>query len=220
MIRNLKFLGLALVAAIAMTSVTASVASADVITAEATSTTLTGAQEGTDVLRVHAGEAKCNTVKYSGSLTAVSSPSFTLTPTFTGCIFVGLSSTINMNGCSFKFNINPAAGNTTVTIDLVCAAGHEMTVTAPSSGTPKCIVHIPAQTGLGPASFVNVGSMTTREITGSLSITNLKYSQTSGTAMTGNCATADSTTDGTYTGKALVTGENSAGTAHIGIFLS
>ncbi len=220
MIRKLKFLGLTLVAALSISSVAASTASADVLTTEATPTTLTGAQEGTDVQGVAGGPIKCTTIKYTGTLSSGISSSFTLAPTYSGCTFVGLSATINMNGCVEKYNINPAAGNTTGTTDIVCPAGKEITITAPSVGTPKCIIHYPPQTGLAPLSYVNVGSTTTREITATLNITNMKYSQTAGTSETGNCATADNQTGGTYVGKVLLTGENAAGSAHIGIFLT
>jgi hypothetical protein len=50
-----------------------------------------------------------------------------------------------------------------------------------------------------------------------INITNIKYSQTMGTSETGNCATADNTTGGTWTGTAILTG--SVG-GHVGIFLS
>ena len=220
MIRNLKFLGLALVAALAMSSVVASMASADVITSEASSTTLTGGQEGTDVFQVHGGEIKCTTVKYTGSIASNPASFATVTPTYSGCTFAGLAATVNTNGCSYKVNVTAGAGITTGTVDVVCAEGKEITVTAPSIGTAKCIVHVPAQTGLTSGTAANVGTTTTREITLTIAINNIKYNQTAGTAETGNCATADNTTGGTYNGKALVTGENAAGTAHLGIFLS
>ena len=220
MIRNLKFLGLALVAALAMSSVVAGMASADVFTLEATPTTITGAQEGTSVLVVHSGEAKCTTVKETGSFTVSPSSELSVSPTYSGCTFAGLAATTNMNGCTYRYTINSAAGNTTGTTDIICPAGKEITITAPSVGTPKCIIHIPAQNGLSSISFVNLGSTTTREITVNINITNMKYSQTAGTSETGNCATADNTTDGIYVGKRLLTGENAAGTAHIGIFVS
>lgn len=220
MICRLKFLGLALVATLVMSSVAASVVSADVLTSEAASTTLTGAQEGVDVLKVDGGELKCNTIKYAGTLSATTSSSFTVAPTYSGCTFAGLVATVNMNGCSFRFTINSGSGNTTGTLDIVNCSGKEMTITAPSAGTPKCIVHIPEQPSLGPLSFANLGSTTTREITMSSAITNIIYGQTAGTAETGNCAKAVNTSGGTLTGAGLFTGENTPGTAHIGIFLS
>jgi hypothetical protein len=85
-------------------------------------------------------------------------------------------------------------------------------------GTPKCIIHVPEQTDLTKVTGTNIGAGATREITLDINITNIKYSQTMGTAETGNCATADNTTGGTYTGAAVVTG--SVAGAHVGIFLS
>ena len=220
MTRNLRSLCAVLAAALALGLTTASMAGADAFTTEAVNVTVTGAQEGTDVMKVHGGEVKCTTVKYSASVTSTSSSQVTASPTFSGCTFAGLAGTINMNGCDYLLKVNTEAGNTTLTQDVVCPSGKEITITAPSVGTAKCIIHIPAQTGLGPASAANVGAGTTREVTITAAVTNMKYSQTAGTAETGNCATADNTTGGTYTGKALLTGENFSGTTHIGIFLS
>jgi hypothetical protein len=217
---KLKLLGLAAVAALALSSFTASVASADVLTVESLPTTLTGAQEGLDVLKVHAGETRCTTVKYQGTVATSPTTTITVTPTFSGCTFTGLAGAIDMNGCDYLFHINSAAGTTTGTTDIVCPAGQEITITAPAVGTKKCIVHIPPQTGLGSVTYTNVGVPPTSELTLSLALTGIKYSQTAGTAESGNCLTADSTTTGTYTGKALITGENETTGAHIGLLLS
>jgi len=217
MIRNLKFLGLALVAALAMSSVLVSMASADVITSESGGVTTAKGTGSLGVFKVHGGEVKCSVVSYSGSFSSGGSTA-SVTPTYEKCSFAGLSATIDMNTCSYKVNIN-GGSSTEGTVDVVCTkAGDEITVTAPSVGTKKCIVHVPAQTGLTSGTGTNIGSGTTREITLDINITNIKYSQTAGTAETGNCATADNTTLGTYTGTAIVTG--SVGGAHVGIFLS
>ena len=169
--------------------------------------------------KLHGGETKCTTAKFTGTLSSGSSSSISVAPTYSGCTFAGLAAIIHMNGCIYQYNINPIAGNTTGTMDIVCPFGKEVTITAPSAGTPKCIVHIPPQTGLVAVTAFNLGSTTTREVTVNFAISNLKYSQTTGTSETGNCATADNTTGGTYTGKDILTGENALGTAHIGVFL-
>jgi hypothetical protein len=215
MIHNLKFLGMALVAALAMSSALAAVASADVMTSEsAAATTISGQQEGTNVMKVDGGEVKCTTVTYTGSFTSPAS-SASVTPTYSGCTFVGLTTTVDMNGCTYKGNLT-AGASTSGTVDIVCTGTNEITITAPSVGTKKCILHIPAQTGLSTVTGTNIGAGTTREGTADINITNIKYSQTAGTAETGNCATADNTTNGTYTGTATFTG--SVGGAHVGIF--
>jgi hypothetical protein len=215
--RKLKLFGTILVAALAMSSVAVSMASADVITSESAAvTTVTGSQEGTDVLKVHGGEIRCFTVTYTGSFSSGAS-SVLVTPTYSNCSFGSLVSTFDMNGCQYRVNFTGGT-STEGSIDIVCPIGSEITVTTPSIGTKKCILHIPPQTDLTKVTGTNIGSGTTRELTLDINITNIKYSQTAGTAETGNCATADNTTGGTYTGKAVVTG--SVGGAHVGIFLS
>jgi hypothetical protein len=219
MIRKSKFLGAALVVALVMSSVAVTAVSGDVLTSESASvTTVTGAQGGGDgdKMTFHAGELKCTTITYAGTFSTGAS-SVLVTPTYGGCTTAGLASTIDMNGCVYRINITGGT-STAASLDIVCTGTNEITVTTPSVGTKKCIKHIPAQTDLTAVSGTNIGSGTTREITVDLNITNLKYSQTTGMAETGNCTTADNTTGGIYTGDATFTG--SVSSAHVGIFLS
>ncbi len=221
MLRKLKFLGLAGIMALSLAALTAGAAAGDTFTAEKYPVTLTGDQDGQiDQFTTQAGVTKCNTITYVGTVTGPTT-TLTLFPTYSGCSQLGLTSTIDMNGCDYLFHINSAAGNTTATTDIVCPAGKEITKTTPSIGTPKCITHIPPQTGLEVASFTNIGSGTTREITIDLHLEKIKYTQTRGTAETGNCETRDSQADGTYIGKIRLTGEeDNSPFSHVGIFLS
>jgi len=217
---DLRPLGAMLVTAIALGLTIVGIANADVLTAESTPALGIGAQEGTDVMKVDGGEVKCTSRDYEGTVHSSPSSQVRGKAKSKGCTFAGLAATVNMNECEYVTNFNATAGNTTLTQDVACPSGKEITITAPSVGTAKCIIHVPPQTGLGPGSAANAGAGTTREVTVSLNITNIKYSQTAGTAETGNCATADSTTGGTYTGSILFTAKNLAETSHIGIFLS
>ncbi len=218
MIRTLKFLGVAAIAALAMSSMMASIASADDLTAESYPTTLTGNDDEVDtIFSVDNGPIKCTTSDYDATITGPTT-TITVTPTVSGCTFAGLAASVNFNGCHYLLHIN-GGGLTTGTVDIVCS-GKEITVTAPTVGTAKCVVHVPAQTGLGTGTGTNIGTETTRELTLHLAITGIKYSQTAGTAETGNCATADNTVNGTLAGKARITGEVDGGTTHVGIFLS
>jgi hypothetical protein len=203
-----------------MSSVVAGMASADVITSETAPATLTGAQEGSDVFKFQFAEFKCNTTKFSGTLSAGSSSSVSLTPTYSGCTMFGITVNVSMNGCSYLVKVNSAVGSTLATVDIVCPAGKEITVTWPAVGPSKCIVHVPAQAALTSASAANFGAGSTKEITLSLNITNIKYSQTAGTGEFGICETKHSTTGGAYISSGLFTGETSSGISHIGIFLS
>jgi len=215
MIRKSKFLGAALVAVLAMSAVAVTAASGDVFTREtAELSTLSAGQEGTSVMKFHGGELKCTNVTYAGS---VGPSSITVTPTYSGCTTVGLSAAVDMNGCTYRFNITGGT-STGASLDIVCTGTNEITITAPAVGTKKCIKHIPAQTDLTTITGTNIGSGTTKEVTLDINISNMKYSQTAGTSETGNCATADNTTGGTYTETSTFKGSNNG--FHYGLFLS
>jgi hypothetical protein len=225
MMRNLKVLGLALVAMFAMSAVAASMASADDLTSESSPVTLTGAQEENDVFTTTAGNTSCKEVKYKSAPTATPTTTVSVTPEYPektagglqNCTALGFPAKVDTNGCTYLFHIG--AGVTTGTLDIVCAGSNEITVTANNTATEKCIIHVKGQTGLGPITYTNVGSGTTRELTVSAKITNLSYSHTrpAGEPGLGACTTGSGTT-GSYNGKAIVTGENASG--HVGIFLS
>jgi hypothetical protein len=224
MMRNLKVLGLALVAVFAMSAVAASMASADTLKSEPSQTvTLKGSQEENDVFGITAGNTSCKQVTYTAT-TPTPTSSVAATPAYpektTGgeqnCTSLGFPAKIELNGCSYKFAIGAA---TTGTLDVVCPVGKEITVVASSGGVTKCIIHVPAQTALGTITYTNVGAGTTREVTVSAKITTLKYSHTAGEGL-GKC-TAGTGTTGTYTGKAVITAaEDNATAGHVAIFVS
>lgn len=219
--RILTGIGAAAIAALLMSSVGAGVASADDYTVETSPATLTGKLNGTThIVKVDGGEIKCTTGTSDGTMAAQHTSFWNRLRILSGCTFAGLVATVSMNECVYVTKVSAGAGNTSGTVDISCPAGKEITVKAPSVGTTKCTVHIPAQTGLGPVSYSNVGSGTTREIIVTSNVTNLKYSQTAGTAETGNCATADSTTGGTETSQEAVTAENELGGTHIALLLT
>jgi hypothetical protein len=223
MIRNLKVLGLALVAVCAMSAVAASMASADTFNSVGgVAVSLTGKQTGTgDVFTTTAGTVKCKEVTYTGTSTSgvttvTGVPSY---PAKTAggeqnCTGFGFPAEINTNGCKYLFHIGAA---TTGTLDVVCEAGKEITVTATSGATVKCIVHVPAQTGLGTITYKNTGSGTTQEVEIEANVSGLKYKHTAGSGL-GACTTGEASA-GTYVGKAIVTGETDGGSTHVGIFL-
>ncbi len=138
MIRNLKALGLALVAVFAMTAVLASASQAAVkVTTGANPAILTGsviAHTGITGL-VHtftlAGGQKlsCEETKFSATV-ASGATSVTVTPTYNKCkAIVGsleVKATVTMNGCDYVFHGGVNVSTTTWKegqIDLVCEAG-------------------------------------------------------------------------------------------------
>jgi len=225
MIRNLKVLGLALVAVLAMSAVAASMASADAFTSEKSPVLLTGKQIAPgDVFTTTAGTVKCKEVSYKAT-TGTPTTTISATPTYPAktasgeqnCTGFGFPAEVTTNGCTYLFHLGAA---TTGTLDIVCPAEKEITVTAVSAGTDKCIVHVPAQVGLATITYRNSGgSLSTRELEVEANIGGLTYTHTEGTGI-GRCTPGHSAT-GTYTGKAIVTGEEDGSPfAHVGIFLS
>ena len=218
MIRKLKFLGLALAAVFAMSAVGASAASALVqFHTEGAPVTITANQhEGTNGFDVQFGEVKCTTAKLHGTTQEkTTETTITLTPTYEGCTFAGVATTIDMNGCDYTAHVHNLGPPYTGFITIKCVLGSEITVT----GGNKCTVHVPAQTNLGTITYTNTGSGSTKEITVHLNgIQNITYTQTKGTAAVGACATM-TTGAGKYTGKVTITGETDPTNIHTGIWI-
>jgi len=217
MVRKFKFLGLALVAVFAMSAVGASAASATVeFRSEGAPVTLTGTQEGeSNAFDVQFGEVKCKSAKYTGTTTTATATTVSVAPAYAECTFAGVATTIDMNGCTYLLHVTNAGPPYTGVVDVVCPGGAQIVVT----GGTKCIVDVGPQTNLGPVTYTNIGSGTTREVTLDLAgLTNITYTQTPGTGV-GKC-TSLTTGAGKYTGTATVTGETDPGTTHTGVFVS
>jgi hypothetical protein len=224
MIRNLKVLGLALVAMLAMTAVAASAASADDLTSETSPVTLTGKQAGLgDVFTTTAGTVKCKEVNYTATNVATPTTTVNAVPSYPekttsgeqNCTGFGFPATVATNGCTYRFTIG---GATTGGLDIICTGGQEITVTAVGAGTVKCIVHVGSQNLAAGITYSNTGAGTTREIKIAANLAKtLTYKHTAGTGV-GACSPGGSSTEGSYTGEGIVTGEN--GGTHVGIFLS
>jgi len=217
MSRNLKALGLALVAVLAMSALTAAGASAEAFKfkAEKTPTTLSGNQHGApDVFTTDTGSVSCNEAKYAGEQVGTEVTQVTVTPTYSECTAFGLFNVpIDTNGCQYKFTVDTKVGATYEgKVDVVCPAGQVIKVTAPG-----CTVTVGSQAGLGSITYTNVGAGATREVTVDVNITTgLAYEEHR--PLFGLCANNTvAKTNGKYTGAGLVTGTN--GGTHSGVFV-
>jgi uncharacterized membrane protein len=142
MIRNIKVLGLALVAVFAMTAVAASAASAQqgYFTADGSATGDGVDIAGKNQLTAFGNTVECPESTYdvestSGGLVASGSTTFTVTPAYNNskCNSGGLKATVNMNGCDFVFHIGETTGGGEtygVTADLKCPAGKTVDIEA------------------------------------------------------------------------------------------
>jgi len=213
MIRNLKVLGLALVAMLAMAAMGASAASAAEFHSEGSETILTGKQEALDVFSTTGGTVECDEATYVGSQTGTTTTTSKATPTYSKCTAFGFASaSINTNGCEYQFHSNG-------TVDIVnCKTNEGIIVTASLFGTQKCKVTVVPQTGINGITYTSIGSGTTREITIDVESNNVEYIEHGGTGF-GACSSSTAQKNGEYEGSSVVTGENKVGT-HLGIWFA
>ncbi len=226
MIRNLKMLGLALVAVCAIGAVAASAASANSnywFTAPGSDwTVLSGEEVGaTPYETKFDGEIsgnpvgmRCERAGYSGSETATTFTTITLGVTLTNCEMLPLGKwTISFNGCSYVIHTDPLGDTTNGAYDTVttidCPAGKEITAEIKAAGILKCMIHIEAQ-NLGTGIVLRNKAGGGFEAT--INFANLKYTQTEGTGVF-KCSTTTTTSNGVWTGAATITGKNTFGAA-------
>jgi hypothetical protein len=206
MIRNLKVLGLAVVAVFAMSAVVASAAMAENFHSESSPTTLTGEQSATHEFTTSVGTVTCTTAKFSGNVTGTSVSEVSVHPTYEGCKLSGINInvTITTTGCNYRFyNVASKSGP----VDVVCETGKEITVSGPG-----CTVKVPGQTGKSTVSYTNNGSGTGRTVTVTAAVEGLKYSTS------GLLCGSSTKENGTYKGPTLVKGFTGGGTQQ-GIFV-
>jgi hypothetical protein len=219
MIRNLKVLGLALVAVFAMSAMVAASAQAVAAKFKADSTTASAkfkieqdgnTATGTQVFVTEFGEVDCQTLTGSGTAAneaaevTVQNVAYTghqFLPESTACEAFGLEATINFNGCDYVFHAGTsiAAGESTGTADVVCPAGKSIDINAAG----LCTVTVPAQTGLTHIIFhtVNPGGGAVSYVTATATVSNITYSG-EGLLCSGHFG------NGTYSGNAIATAFN------------
>ena len=239
MIRNLKTLGLALVAVFAFSAMAATAASAQ--QGELTSdgpVTLTISETGalgSNKLVAFGNETTCLGSTYTGhkynvtphELIPPGATTATITPHYKqltaegkiNCKAAGLPATVTTNGCDFVFHVGGAVGGDTttftVTADVVCPAGKKIEVeayTGEGEGILACRVTVGSVDSTGKA--VNQG----------LSGPHLKHTNTGGAddidisgifknvhaeRHAGLCGGASTTNVGEFFIDATVTGHNS-----------
>lgn len=227
MIRNLKVLGLALVAVFAFSAMSASGASAAVGTLTSDGEVTLDATEnaGTvNALTAFGGKTECpgstitghkyNTTPHQLIPNDVST--ITLTPDYVNCKVVegGTThfATVTMNECDYTLHIGETIGATSeysTTVDVECVAGHSIVVDVYGNATNElfpgkvCEITVGPQTGLTGATAKNKG---TTEIELNGTYTGISASKS------GLCG-AGTTTTGEFDIHATATGTNAGGTA-------
>lgn len=165
--RNLKALGLALVAIFAMSAMAASAASAEEgeLTADTSPVVLDGNDiEGTVNAFTGLGQTiSCASASYTGTV-SVPTNEITATPTYENCIAGERAVTVTMNGCDYKFTDATGGGSTggghtwTVKSDLICTGTNKVEIhvyNGPGHTNTWCTLTIAAQNNLVGLKAVN-----------------------------------------------------------------
>jgi hypothetical protein len=200
--RKIKALGLALVAALALTAVTASAASAQ-FTSDKEHTILSGSQATSHVFTAGTGFGgiSCATASFSGTSVNKSEATQVVNPTYSNCKdSFGRTVDITTNTLTYTFTSGAGKGLVHVTGDI------GLTVT---TGGTHCTITIKAQNGNNGISYKNLGGTSGVEVTTN---TNNVHSSVSGGFFA--CGTSATTpTSGTYTGTTVMKGVDTSGAA-------
>jgi hypothetical protein len=217
---KLKALGLGLVAALAMSAfavVNATATTGGHFTAENSHTILSGLDDATTPPKFHAFDqtVTCKHATYSAT-TGETATSITATAVYGECSTSVGPAVVNMNGCDYLFTVrtNPATNHNTT--HLVCpGGGPTIRVNSPFSGH-DCIIEVtPNQTPSGGVTYETGGTAGSgHDIVVNATVTGIHSVITTAGGNFFACGTTDTTdNEGELTGKATVTGKNTAGAA-------
>jgi hypothetical protein len=209
--RNLRILGLAFVAALALSAMAAASAFAT-YDSEVATTTLSGSQTTTNVFTTNKGTVKCEVANFSGTQSGTeksagifTSATIKVHPTYEKCKAFGLNATVTTTGCDYEF---ATAVSKAATVKILCEAGKEIIV---NGGLGTCVVKVKGQSPGGTVSFTNEGAEKTRSILVTSGVTGIAY------ASSGFCG-AEEAVNGTYEG--TVTTKGFSGAEQRGIWVT
>lgn len=172
MSRNLKMLGLALVAVIALSAMAASAASAAQFTTTS-GATVAANQIGSHKFTVTGQTVTCSTAHFTGTAPSSAFTSINIYPTYENCKASPLNTTATVSGfakkpsesgCFYVLNANGSAS-------LSCPNGGDVTVTA-----NPCVVHVPAQSFASGVTYSNGAG----DVNAKFEIKNIKATHTDG----------------------------------------
>ena len=220
-----KALGFTLFAVLALSAVSVSGASAagERFHAETAHTTLDFTQDGTEgsatatqKIATTVGEFDCTGMRGTVTLTEATPTAITLVPDYAGCFKIegggkGATVHVRMRSCDYLFTSEKSNSHGPVHIRCTTPGDH-IQINATILGTEALCIKIPAQTPTGGgATYHNVGSGTTREVTIEATVTGIEYTEIN------VCGSGTVANDGTYTGNFLATGTNTVG-EHEGVW--
>jgi hypothetical protein len=161
MSRNLKVIGLALMAVGALCAFMAPGASAaETFHCEVAPCISTGTSEASHVFKAGETEVVCKHSEFKGTSLNELETSLTLHPTYKECTFLGETATVDTEGCNYVFgSVTNATKHLPVSIECTLAT-ERIKVT-----TGACTLSFAPQTTVGGVSNVNLGSKNERDTT-------------------------------------------------------
>lgn len=206
MTRNLKVLGLALVAMFAMSVVVASAASAAVFkNPEGKSAKIEASQIGTHVFSVEGSNVECENATFTSEGEVASGTTVVrVTPVYTGCKAFGfLNATITTTGCHYDIHMTTETSSVTFDghIAVVCTGANKITIVA---GT--CEATVGSQEGLTEVMSKNRPAETPDDIVLEANVTGIKTNKVKDGFLCPLSGTGETT--GTYVGDTKVIGKN------------
>jgi hypothetical protein len=197
-----KMLGVAVVAVLAL-AVSASAASAAMFKIEGTTGPFTVKAEQVasenHVFTIEGGlSTKCKKATFEGTVGATEVSTLEVTPSYSECTAFGLSATVNMHSCKYKFLEPAGSGPFTGNLNLVCGS-EPATITA---GT--CEVTVTSQENRGTLTYNNEAT-SPKTVLVEANVTGLKYTKVKDGFL---CPLSGTGTreDGTYTGNTTAKG--------------
>lgn len=208
MSRQLRLLGLALLALVASGAVTATGAQAGTFTAGAYPATITGSSVGVHLLGTELGMMECEPT-FHGVLEAAAEE-LTLVPTYaTSCKLGAKEVHVTNNGCDFKLHAGETLEEDAVggTMDIVCPEGNAMDFEITSM--PICHLTIPGQAGLSALTYTN--RTMAKDVDLDFSIGELVY------RLDNNCPAAGDHANGTYGGTSTLKADHEGAETSFGV---
>ncbi len=162
MTRNIKALGLAIVAVAAMSmAVAASAQATQVHITSPKAAVITGQQIEQHTFATQAGQVKCASASFEGTVEAtgqqqITTEDLTITPTYTNCEAFGLAAQVVMNGCEYTVTGKSTAGQTlqtTAFVDVICTTSPKPIEVIAAGGL--CVATVAPQNNISHIVFTN-----------------------------------------------------------------
>jgi hypothetical protein len=212
MLRNLKTLGLTVLAVAAIGAVSASAAQAGdftVGTPGSGSALITAETDVINEFTINNGIVRCTTITIPATTVSNGTTTVEVAPKYTGCKAFGVNAEIDMNGCTYLFHTTAAAGGA-ATVDIKCptVGGVKQQIVVTPTGL-ACKPTIGEQAGLTGLIFTNAVNATTGKDDLTLDVNinplkeegkGIKYTEPAG------CAKPGTWTNGRYIGSVTING--------------